>query len=372
MRRRRVTFVLAIAFAGALALWGVTSILSYRSIDALVDTADLSARAHRASMELERGFSEVKDAEAAVRGYLLTSEAQFLKDHQPAAERARQSLARLREASHAELPIARWIAELERLVSERLSVLAETLAAAPRGRDVVAPWVIRGKERMLALRQFVAARRTELGDDVIRREREAREGAERAVRADALGTLVGLGLALSAFVALLLEARRRSSAEEIARNLSLIDDLTGLYNRRGPRWWGAPSSTPGGGAPSSSCDVVPRCERLSQGARADGRRVDIAIAHPERERAARREVRDGGERGAIGTPRHTEAALQGGEWRQCVEPPRECRHRCPTCVHETAGRHGQRARRERRALARLVEADVHRAHEAAAVRREFE
>ena len=53
------------------------------------------------------------------------------------------------------------------------------------------------------------------------------------MRADALGTLVGLGLALSAFVALLLEARRRSSAEEIARNLSLIDDLTGLYNRRG-------------------------------------------------------------------------------------------------------------------------------------------
>lgn len=233
MRRRVGRIIVALAFSAALLLWGVTSILSYNGMDALIETGIQSERAHRTAMELELGFSHVKDAESAVRGYLLTGHAAMLADHQPAAERARQSLARIREAVATQRGELAWVDQHERLVSARLMSLSETLAAEPRGRAAMAQIVAEGAKRMTALRDFIAARRAWLSGEVRRRERASREGAERAVRADALGTLLGLTLAVGAFIALFLEAGRRARAEEEARNLSLIDELTGLLNRRG-------------------------------------------------------------------------------------------------------------------------------------------
>lgn len=233
MNPRRKLIGLISVFALAFGVVVVMSVLSYRSIEHLAEATQYVSKAQRVAIELERTFSEVKDAEASARGYLITRKDTFLATHYPATERAHQSLARLHEIERLDPQLVPWHTDLDRLVSARLAILAETLRKEPGKYALVEPLVIQGKQRMDALRLFVDGRRSELRARVDERSADARQTASRALTADVTGTALGLLLIIATFAALLVEARRRSRAEAEARNLSLVDDLTGLYNRRG-------------------------------------------------------------------------------------------------------------------------------------------
>src|SRR5690349_16284946 len=88
---------LLIGFGISLLLLIVSSVASYTSIRALLESARLVDHTQLVLIRLEEVISYLKDAETRQRGYLLTSDEAILEPYRGAADSARISIQRVKE-----------------------------------------------------------------------------------------------------------------------------------------------------------------------------------------------------------------------------------------------------------------------------------
>lgn len=185
----------------------------------------------------------VQEAEDTERGYLLTDDPSQLEASRAAQRSVPGRLAKLHELTRDNPSQAQRVTELGHAIEEKLTFVEEKLRLVGEGERTTAITLVRSG-RGIAMMNRIRA----IGDAMDAEERrllEARKSEARtAQRAAAWGIGIGsaltIGLSLLSFLSVHRDVRElRQAAEELAeqaeqlRSLSLTDELTGLYNRRG-------------------------------------------------------------------------------------------------------------------------------------------
>ena len=148
---RHSPWAFPVAALAALAMLVISETSHWRSRAALDELTELST----ARVRVQRLLLNVTDAETAQRGYLLTGRAEYVEPYRKALASLPVTLAWLRQhfLSHAELTIS--MAQLDKLVAEKLSEISETMRLVEAGRPEAARELVLtniGKERMDTIR----------------------------------------------------------------------------------------------------------------------------------------------------------------------------------------------------------------------------
>ncbi|MEO6488684.1 MAG: CHASE3 domain-containing protein, partial [Ferruginibacter sp.] len=130
MKQKRLQFF-DIVFILTTLLLILASVFSYRYISHLNNSADLVDHTNLVKLELEKTLSDVKDAEAGQRGYLLTHDSSFLAPTQVARTTAFQSISKLAELTKDNPSQQQWIENLKNLIIKRLDRLDTVLKNSP-------------------------------------------------------------------------------------------------------------------------------------------------------------------------------------------------------------------------------------------------
>lgn len=226
---------LAVGFAVAITILSALALSSYQSIYLFVEAGKWVAHTQEVLRRLNLLQAEVAEAESSARGYVITGDERFLERYEAADNSATATAKLIRQLTADNPAQQRRLDALEPAIAERFAALREVVALQRDGR---ASQVV----------QLIRTRGESLGDEIRRRTEEMKAEetrllAERSEAAEAsarrtlatllLGTLLSFALLTLVFYLLNRDITEHKRMGEMMRRLSLTDELTGLYNRRG-------------------------------------------------------------------------------------------------------------------------------------------
>jgi PAS domain S-box-containing protein len=228
------------AALGAIAV-AIVLVVLVRSIVALTDAQEATARSERLLAEATQTEKLAVDLETGLRGYLITAERRFLAPYERSGSAIPAQAARLRRLS--DLPAQRArAARIERQIGAYLRDYARPLATGPvpaRNTREATALAAEGKRRLDALRgeiaRFTAVERRRLARRSAAAERDADQA--RIVAFVALGGLVGLLVLLTLYVNRTIVRPVRALGSGVARLRA--GDLGARVGRPGPHEIGA-------------------------------------------------------------------------------------------------------------------------------------
>ena len=185
----------------------------------------------------------VQEAEDTERGYLLTEDSSQLEASRAAQRTVPQRMAELSELTRDNPLQQRRILELRGIIDDKLAFIEDKLSLMGSGDRTSAIALVRSGRGIVLMNQ-IRAIGAAMGAEERRLLEIRKHEAERAQRAAGWGIGIGsaltIALSLFSFLSVHRDVRElRQAAEELAeqaeqlRSLSLTDELTSLYNRRG-------------------------------------------------------------------------------------------------------------------------------------------
>lgn len=164
---------------------------------------------------LESTLAAMTEAETAERGYLLTGDESFLAPYFDARPALRTRLVALRTLTAGDAAQGARLVAIERLVDEGLETIdAGVLGGRGPGGGVDLARLDRGRDQVARLREQVG----EMAADEQRRldahEREAERARTQTERALFAGSLLTVGIALTAFLRVRRDSRRLAEASD--------------------------------------------------------------------------------------------------------------------------------------------------------------
>lgn len=223
-------------FAAALALLVTLGVITYRVTSGLVEENNWVAHTYQVIGLLEDAETAITSAETAQRGYVITGDERFLAPYRDALPRVGRSVSEVERLTGDNLSQQRRVVELRRRVEAKLNVVSEVIALRRESRAEEATRVVstgRGEEAMNAVRQAVGEMTGEERRLLALRTAASESSAQRvSITFFLMTAFVFVMLTLSYLLFRRDVARRRAQARAL-RDLSLTDELTGLYNRRG-------------------------------------------------------------------------------------------------------------------------------------------
>lgn len=124
-RIRVITFT--VVAVGSLLILSLLYALTYTQINASLNTSNKLMHAGNIELELERLLAQIKYAEAAQRGFLLTNDSTFLQPFEKSKHRIASSLNTLREFLINDSIQTQNLNKLEELVNKRFNLLSENI-----------------------------------------------------------------------------------------------------------------------------------------------------------------------------------------------------------------------------------------------------
>ena len=121
-----------LAFIISLLVLFIIGSISLRQIYALSTSQESVLRSYKIRIDLERVFSELKDAETAQRGYIITKDFDYLKPSNYAPVRINKSLLALKDLSKNDQKKRQQIERLTLLVNQRFRMLRDNVIVANR------------------------------------------------------------------------------------------------------------------------------------------------------------------------------------------------------------------------------------------------
>ena len=118
---------IGMGFVVPLAVLLVIGLLSYWSINKFIETSRWVTHTHKVLETLTSVVAHMTDAETGQRGYLLTGEERFLEPYTGALSRIETDISQLRKLTQDNPNQQRRLDVLERLVSEKLGDLRNTI-----------------------------------------------------------------------------------------------------------------------------------------------------------------------------------------------------------------------------------------------------
>jgi len=178
-------------FVVPLAVLVVIGLLSYWSITKFIETARWVAHTHKVLETLKSTVAHMTDAETGQRGYLLTGEEPFLEPYTSALTRVEADISQLRKLTQDNPNQQRRLDVLERLVSEKLGDLKNTIELRKKNKIESALAIVRtgGKRAMDDLRRLASEMDSEEIELLKQRSENADSTAQTAIQGIVLGTL---------------------------------------------------------------------------------------------------------------------------------------------------------------------------------------
>ncbi len=203
----------------ALIILLVLALFTWRDMENAAIAARDVDRTYMALHKLDQIFSDLKDAEAGQRGYVITGKEEFLKPYQRSVGEIEQRLADMRELTGNGSQRER-INEISDLVADKLAQLKDTVEIRKtKGYDAAKQVVVSGigEELMGRIRAAADAARIE-ETTFLNNKAEARRAAVRRLRgALIVGGIASFVLLLTAFIVLRNEIAARVLVEEELR-----------------------------------------------------------------------------------------------------------------------------------------------------------
>lgn len=206
----------------------VSAIAFYR-IQQFADSARLVSHTHLVIEKIHQIFSDLKDAESAQRGYLITGEESFLEAHHSVVVAMPEEIADLKALTSDNQEQQEQIAVLEDMIEDRVHVmrLGIDMLANRQGisnEEVVS--LVRGDGRQTMTQLRIQIQRMIDAEEKLLRDRAAlvERNAESTKRWILFGNLLAIVLLLAAIWLILREiAQRRMAQREIEKTAAQLE-----------------------------------------------------------------------------------------------------------------------------------------------------
>ncbi|HEY0378911.1 MAG TPA: CHASE3 domain-containing protein [Pyrinomonadaceae bacterium] len=211
---------IAVGFALVLAILLVVGFVSYRNTRKLIRDSNLVAHSHEVLEELDSTLSAVKDAETGQRGFIITGDEEYLRPYAAALPAIGRHLMRLKELTDDDAGQQRSLADLERKIAERLTLISDSIELRKTSGFDAAERLIstgRGKRMMNDLRALTAEMSARENERLERRRAESAQSARNTtITLAILGALL-LGFLPAGFLVIRRDFKKRRRAEEALR-----------------------------------------------------------------------------------------------------------------------------------------------------------
>ncbi len=232
--RRNRTWLIAAGPLVALATLIGIAVLSYRSIDSFQDRAQWVEHTRRVLNTIELIFSDLKDAETAVRGYIITGDESYLQPYADASASIPPRLDLLLGLTADNPSQNARSRELAELATKRLAAAQQILPAYRHGNRTTAAVEINGKldagkAVMDEIRALVHRLRTEQETLLRTGDEQSERAARKAILVIVVGNLVSLSFLVASFGLLRREIANRARMESLAKQIAA--EYEDLYNK---------------------------------------------------------------------------------------------------------------------------------------------
>lgn len=133
LKRLRIGTKIGATFGIGLAVFAAIGIISYRGTRQLIETSASVAHTYRVLNELDGIYSLIKDAESAVRGYLLRPDLQSLGPYNTARSTIDQRMTAIEQIIADNPAQQRSLERLKPLVAQRMAIMEQRLKARDTG-----------------------------------------------------------------------------------------------------------------------------------------------------------------------------------------------------------------------------------------------
>jgi signal transduction histidine kinase/DNA-binding response OmpR family regulator/CHASE3 domain sensor protein len=201
-----------LAFLSAAAAVVLIAGLSWRSLDNQREVDAARTRTQQLVSTLQQALSELQDAETGQRGYLLTGEERYLEPYRRATAVLPQRLRDLQGLATEVDEQRQRVAELQRLVAEKLDELGETVRLRTAGKPLESLALVRsdrGRATMDRIREVLAQLQTVEQDTLARRRAASRAAMNSSFVISIGGLALLMVLVAGAAIVTLRESRVR-------------------------------------------------------------------------------------------------------------------------------------------------------------------
>jgi sigma-54 dependent transcriptional regulator, acetoin dehydrogenase operon transcriptional activator AcoR len=205
-----------LGFTLALALLIAISVLSFRSINLLIDTIHLVTHSHAVIDTLEELFSELKDAQRGERGYVLTGRENYLQPYNEALALIEQELIDLKHLLPKDKNQRSRLAALEALVQDNLAELEQAIRLRREEGFKAGVAVIQsgeGKHLMDSIERIIVQMQDQEETRLQRRSAQAELRARATLVTIGIGNLMAIGLVALAIFLIRRDITERKRAE---------------------------------------------------------------------------------------------------------------------------------------------------------------
>jgi signal transduction histidine kinase/DNA-binding response OmpR family regulator/CHASE3 domain sensor protein len=155
MSKKQIKNNLRIGLGLSLLILFITSLASYLSINSLIKSAEMVKHSNQVMAKLENVVSALTDAETGQRGFLLTSDKDFLEPYTGAKQRALGLLDEIRTETRDNEFQQRNVQKLKEIINGRLDIIKRTIEDKERGRAIGVSELINGKSYMDSARDLI-------------------------------------------------------------------------------------------------------------------------------------------------------------------------------------------------------------------------
>jgi signal transduction histidine kinase len=207
---------LTAGFGLALAIFVVLSLMSYRTMDGLLDAEALTFHTHDVIDMLDDLLNDVTRTESAARGFLLSGDRTYLADYSAARAEIEPEIQQLQKLTADNPAQQQLLDEFKTQVTEKLAFIEQTIALRSRN-DIEGMVKLMesgpGRGLMESIQQKIVRMTTEEKRLLQLRTALAHRDAQRLTRLLIVGSLISLGILTAVFRHLAHEVRRRRLSE---------------------------------------------------------------------------------------------------------------------------------------------------------------